>query len=68
MFIKINIDKSKCKNEFNCIKCIDICSVKIFKKNNGLIEVNCNNEDECTLCNLCINICPLNAIKVEKLY
>ena len=55
-------------NFIECGECVKICPVNIFdKKENRIITIEVN-EDECTLCNLCLDKCPVDAIEIEKLY
>jgi len=68
IFIKIKINEKTCKGFSECGECVKICPVNIFdKKENRIITIEVN-EDECTLCNLCLDKCPVDAIEIEKLY
>ncbi len=44
------------------------CPVNIFVARNGLADVIVENEDRCTLCDLCRAQCPTDAIAIQKLY
>lgn len=70
IFIKLSIDQKKCISAEGCMTCVKVCPVAIFKPaaNKTRIEVNKANEDECTLCNLCLEQCPVQAITLQKLY
>ncbi|TKJ45618.1 ferredoxin [Candidatus Aerophobetes bacterium Ae_b3a] len=68
IFIKVELDDRKCKGLKECGKCVDTCPVRIFLIEKEKININSENEDECTLCNLCLEICPSEAIAVRKLY
>lgn len=70
LFIKLNIDRGKCLSSDGCTTCVKVCPVAVFKKaaDQNQVEVNEANEDECTLCNLCLENCPVQAITLQKLY
>jgi len=70
IFIKLSIDPKKCISAEGCLTCTKICPVAIFNKasDKTQVEVNEANEDECTLCNLCLEKCPVQAITLQKLY
>lgn len=70
IFIKLTIDKEKCISADGCTTCITVCPVRIFKQGDDKTEVVVNeaNEDECTLCELCLQECPVQAITLQKLY
>lgn len=66
LFIDIKIE-GECKPE--CKACVDVCPVDIFAGGQaGGLEIISDNEDECTLCDLCLQRCPVNIIKIEKNY
>ena len=68
LFIKLEIDRAKCVGLSKCGMCVKVCPVQIFTEN-GDVPLNVpDNEDECTLCNLCIDSCDPDAITVCKLY
>jgi len=67
-FIKIDIDMHRCLGIEKCGKCIQVCPVNIFSSNSDYPEVVKANEDECTLCNLCLQGCETDAITIHKLY
>ena len=67
-FIKVEIDLSKCTDLSDAAKWVQVCPVDIFSiENNQPIMVE-ENEDECTLCMLCIEAFPKGAITIHKLY
>ena len=61
MFITVKIDREKCNL---CRKC-EICPVDIFRFNDGVEVVD---EDECLLCNACLDVCEQEAIEIVKEY
>lgn len=68
-FIEVVINGKVCKGFQECGECLKVCPVDIFKTDSGKnIQVNGAEEDECILCNLCLEKCPSGAIKVIKLY
>ena len=68
LFIKLEIDQEKCVGLANCGKCVQVCPVRIFSENGDRPMSIEDNEDECTLCDLCIDGCDPGAISVCKLY
>lgn len=67
-FIKVGIDFSKCAGISKCGGCVKVCPVNIFGKKGDNPSVNEDNEDECTLCDLCIQACTPEAITITRLY
>jgi DNA-directed RNA polymerase subunit D len=66
LFVSILIDKNKCRAE--CSTCIEVCPVDIFTQREKQVIVSSEDEDECTLCNLCLEKCPAQAIVIQKNY
>jgi len=74
----ITIDSSKCLTPFDCKKCLRICPQAIFevnavkvekfketnKKDPGAFKLAAFYRDKCTMCNKCIEVCPVNAITI----
>ena len=67
-FIKIEIDFSRCVGIGECGGCVKVCPVNIFGKDGDNPSVIEDNEDECTLCDLCIQACTPKVITIRKLY
>lgn len=67
-FIKVEIDFPTCVGIAQCGGCVKVCPVNIFAKEGDNPSVIENNEDECTLCDLCIQACTPKAITIRKLY
>ena len=67
-FIKVEIDLSGCVGIDECGGCVRVCPVNIFEKEGENPFVVEDNEDECTLCDLCIQACTPRAIRIRKLY
>jgi len=70
IFIKLNIDEDKCISAEGCTTCVKACTVGAFKQTDDKTRVVVNeaNEDDCTLCELCLTQCPAQAITLQKLY
>ena len=68
IFINLDIDPEQCLGISSCGKCLKVCPVKIFDHGAEHPVSIAENEDECTLCDLCLNVCDPDAIKVCKLY
>lgn len=68
LFIKVEIDVSKCKAKKEVAKWVQVCPVNIFTIEDNLPVVVEANEDECTLCMLCLEAFPKGAISINKLY
>jgi ferredoxin len=80
-FPRITIDLTKCTVPFLCKKCLQICPTAVFhvtrvmSKERRLQEMDpridgnyvifAPRRDKCTVCNLCIDVCPVNAITIE---
>ena len=80
-FPKITIDLEKCTVPFLCKKCLQICPeavfhvVRVMMKEERLKEMDPRipgnyvlgvaRPDRCTVCNRCIDVCPVDAIKRE---
>ena len=67
-FIRVEIDLSKCKDMSGVDNWVQVCPVNIFKTEGHQPAVVEENEDECTLCMLCIEAFPQDAITIHKLY
>ena len=67
-FIKVKIDLDRCQGTTESNEWVDVCPVSIFKLENSLPVVVEENEDECTLCMLCVNACETGTITIHKLY
>ena len=68
MFIALKINPQACSAGKGCAKCVSVCPVDIFQTGDREILVNIENEDECTLCDLCLKACPDQAIEIVRLY
>lgn len=68
LFVNLEIDPQKCLGIKQCGKCLGVCPVNIFGQEGDRPAAIEANLDECTLCDLCLDVCEPGAIKVRKLY
>jgi NAD-dependent dihydropyrimidine dehydrogenase PreA subunit len=47
---------------------VSLCPVEIFALQEQKLQVQEEREDECTLCDLCLNAAPAGALVIRKLY
>lgn len=79
MYIRsIEIDHEKCKTPYACKKCLQICPQAVFvvlpvkqekfKETDafepGAWKLFTKYADNCSLCHDCLQVCPVNAIKI----
>jgi NAD-dependent dihydropyrimidine dehydrogenase PreA subunit len=67
VFIQIDIDKSKVTPEIGQALVL-VCPVDIFDLEHAQLVVRPEQEDECTLCELCLAIAPKGALTIWKTY
>ncbi len=67
-FIHVEIDLKNNWKGLVPLKWVHVCPVNIFKIENNRPVVVEENEDECTLCMLCVNACKSGTITIHKLY
>lgn len=75
IFINVDVDFGRCLGLGKCGICVRVCPVNIFTKGKDSdrskpdVPVLVDEAfDECTLCNLCVQGCPPDVIRIEKLY
>ncbi|MDP2673792.1 MAG: ferredoxin [Dehalococcoidia bacterium] len=69
MFIRVEVDPQAAADAELAKKLVEVCPVNIFDLDaDGKAVVVTDNEDECVLCDLCIQAAPEGRIKVHKLY
>ncbi len=69
MFIRVEVDARAAADRELAKKLVDICPVSIFvQADNGSALVVEENEDECVLCDLCVQAAPPGQVRVIKLY
>ena len=80
-FPKITVDMEKCTVPFMCKKCLQVCPEAVFHvtrvmkhekrleemdpRVDGYYVLGAGRRDRCTVCNKCIEVCPVDAIKIE---
>ena len=68
VFIEVRVDRETCQVAQACAQCVRVCPVAAFEIDNGQVTLVYDNEDECTLCDLCVDQCPAHAVQVVKRY
>ena len=61
--VKITIDSSKCDG-IDCGECADVCSMEVLVIEGNDIAIKC--PEECSLCEVCVDVCPSGAINLEN--
>jgi len=67
-FIRLEIDLKRCIGMSECGKCVQLCPVNIFEAQRGQPCVVSESQDECILCEQCLEACAPDAIVLHKLY
>ena len=69
MFIAVEVDDAVAKDAALAKKLVEVCPVNIFDVDaEGKAVVVEENEDECVLCDLCVQAAPQGKVRVVKLY
>jgi NAD-dependent dihydropyrimidine dehydrogenase PreA subunit len=69
MFIDIQVDPAVARDPALARKLAEVCPVNIFAQHgDGTLRLVEENLDECTLCELCLQVAPAGAVRVVKLY
>lgn len=68
LFIEVDIIEERCMGIADCGACIRICPVNIFEGKQGIPRIVPKNEDECILCDQCLEECAKDAIDITKKY
>jgi NAD-dependent dihydropyrimidine dehydrogenase PreA subunit len=69
MFIRLEIDDDAAANAELAKKLVEVCPVNIFAQDpSGKAVVVEENEDECVLCDLCVEAAPPGKVRIIKLY
>jgi NAD-dependent dihydropyrimidine dehydrogenase PreA subunit len=67
-FIDVRVDASIASNPEMAKKLEEVCPVSIFQAGSDGIRIDEENLDECTLCDLCLEVVPRGKIEIIKLY
>ena len=69
MFVHVEVDAEAAADTDLAAKLVEVCPVNIFEQDgDGKCVVVEENEDECVLCDLCIEAAPEGRVRVIKLY
>ena len=69
MFVRVEIDPAAAADRELAKKLVEVCPVNIFDVDaEGKAVVVEENEDECVLCDLCVQAAPQGKVRVVKLY
>ncbi len=69
MFVHLEIDPDAAADRELAKKLVEVCPVNIFALDaDGTAIVVEENEDECVLCDLCVQAAPAGRVRVIKLY
>ena len=69
MFIRVEVDSKAAADRELAKKLVEVCPVSIFDLDDeGKARVVEENEDECVLCDLCVQAAPPGQVRVIKLY
>jgi NAD-dependent dihydropyrimidine dehydrogenase PreA subunit len=69
MFIHLEVDDDAARDPELAKKLVEVCPVNIFDiDSNGHAAVIEENEDECVLCDLCVQAAPRGKVRIIKLY
>ena len=69
MFVHLEIDEDAAADTELAKQLVEVCPVNIFAQDeNGRAVVVEENEDECVLCDLCVQAAPEGKVRVIKLY
>ena len=69
MFIRVEVDPLAAADRELAKKLVEVCPVNIFDLDDaGKAVVVAENEDECVLCDLCVQAAPPGRVRIVKLY
>ncbi|MBW9220898.1 4Fe-4S binding protein [Methanothermococcus sp. SCGC AD-155-M21] len=60
--MSVIIDYDKCKGP-DCAECVNTCPMEVFEIEDAKVVVA--NEEVCTFCMVCEDVCPEDAIEVK---
>ena len=69
MFVHLEVDEDVARDAELAKQLVEVCPVNIFElAADGRCVVVEENEDECVLCDLCVQAAPSGKVRVIKLY
>jgi len=69
MFVHLEVDPDAAADAELAKKLVEVCPVNIFEQDaSGRCIVVEEHEDECVLCDLCVQAAPAGKVRVIKLY
>jgi len=69
MFVHLEVDPEVAADAELAKKLVEVCPVNIFEQAaDGAARVVEENEDECVLCDICVEAAPAGKVRVIKLY
>ena len=69
MFIRVEVDPQAAADRELAKKLAEVCPVNIFDVDgDGKAVIAAENEDECVLCDLCVQAAPPGQVRIVKLY
>jgi NAD-dependent dihydropyrimidine dehydrogenase PreA subunit len=69
MFVRVEIDGEAAADKELAKKLVEVCPVNIFDLDaSGTAVIVEENEDECVLCDLCVQAAPDGKVRIIKLY
>ena len=69
MFVHLEVDNDVARDAALARKLVEVCPVNIFELDtDGHARVVEENEDECVLCDLCVQVAPAGKVRIIKLY
>ena len=67
-FIDVQVDAAIAADPELASKLVEVCPVDIFAVADNTLEIVEDHLDECTLCDLCLEVGPSGSVRVVKLY
>ena len=67
VFITIEVDQNQIQAEI-AKQIVALCPVDIFVLENDRLAIQPDQEDECTLCELCLDVAVAGALTINKSY
>ena len=68
LFIDVKVTDEVARDTEIAKKLEEVCPVSIFVAGASGVELNEENLDECTLCDLCLEVAPKGSVQIVKLY